>query len=201
MSDMLGRDALAEMAGPLKDFSEKLGGQNSEEWWAAFKMFLRKENPWPTKTLLDHINTFSAPVFSVRPAEILQEKKIGGKKVWLSGNMIQLLGKLGEQTIEASSAEINSWQLKEDSVDGPILRELGERAQIGLAHWLWLIEQQAGGEEGALLTNGRANIAYPREFPDWAVRCCRRSDDEWSLDAYPVTGPSRGYAGHRVFSD
>ena len=44
--NMLG-GALAEVAGPLKDFAEKLGGEGGEEWLAAFKRFLRKEETWP----------------------------------------------------------------------------------------------------------------------------------------------------------
>jgi len=44
--NMLG-SALAEVAGPLKDLAEKLGGEGGEQWFAAFKRFLRKEEPWP----------------------------------------------------------------------------------------------------------------------------------------------------------
>lgn len=47
MDSMLG-NALAEVAGPLKDFVEKLGGPEGEKWLAAFKRFLRKEEPWHT---------------------------------------------------------------------------------------------------------------------------------------------------------
>jgi len=45
--NMLGESALAEVAGPLKDFFEKLGGKEGHQWLTAFKLFLRKENPWP----------------------------------------------------------------------------------------------------------------------------------------------------------
>lgn len=45
--NMLGGSGLAEVAGPLKDFAEKLGGEEGKEWLAAFKRFLRKEEPWP----------------------------------------------------------------------------------------------------------------------------------------------------------
>lgn len=48
-NDMLG-SALAEVAGPLKDFSEKLRGAEGPLWFAAFKKFLRKENCWPEGT-------------------------------------------------------------------------------------------------------------------------------------------------------
>lgn len=44
--DMLDTSALAEVAGPLKDFAEKLGGDDGSMWLAGFKRFLRKENPW-----------------------------------------------------------------------------------------------------------------------------------------------------------
>ena len=46
MSNMLG-DALVELAGPLKDFLEKLAGPEGRRWLEAFKRFLRKEEPWP----------------------------------------------------------------------------------------------------------------------------------------------------------
>lgn len=42
---MLG-GALAEVAGPLKDFTEKLGGEEGERWLSEFKCFLRKEKTW-----------------------------------------------------------------------------------------------------------------------------------------------------------
>jgi hypothetical protein len=45
--NVLGGSALTEMAGPLKDFAEKLGGEEGSQWLAAFKRFLRKEEPWP----------------------------------------------------------------------------------------------------------------------------------------------------------
>ncbi len=43
---MLGNRALADVAGPLKDFAEKLGGPNGDIWLVAFKRFLRKEKTW-----------------------------------------------------------------------------------------------------------------------------------------------------------
>lgn len=46
-NNMLGDSVLAEVAGPLKDFAEKLGGEQGSQWLAAFKRFLRKEEPWP----------------------------------------------------------------------------------------------------------------------------------------------------------
>ncbi|MDO8577455.1 MAG: hypothetical protein Q7R55_01130 [Candidatus Wildermuthbacteria bacterium] len=47
---MLGNRALAEVAGPLKDFAERLEGSRGIQWLGAFKRFLRKEEPWPKFT-------------------------------------------------------------------------------------------------------------------------------------------------------
>ncbi|MEK7638028.1 MAG: hypothetical protein AAB375_01200 [Patescibacteria group bacterium] len=44
---MLDASALAETAGPFKAFFEKLAGPEGPQWFAAFKRFLRKEDPWP----------------------------------------------------------------------------------------------------------------------------------------------------------
>lgn len=44
---MLGKISVKDLHGPLTDFMDKLQGQDDEEWFAGFKRFLRKENPWP----------------------------------------------------------------------------------------------------------------------------------------------------------
>lgn len=49
--DVLGSSALADIAGPLKDFAEKLGGSEGPMWFSGFKRFLRKENPWVLKLI------------------------------------------------------------------------------------------------------------------------------------------------------
>lgn len=45
-NNMLG-NALAQVAGPMKDFFTKLAGSDGMMWLYAFNRFLRKENPWP----------------------------------------------------------------------------------------------------------------------------------------------------------
>lgn len=47
MTAMLDTSALAETAGPFKTFFERLAGPDGSQWFAAFKRFLRKEDPWP----------------------------------------------------------------------------------------------------------------------------------------------------------
>ncbi|MEK7452327.1 MAG: hypothetical protein AAB664_03225, partial [Patescibacteria group bacterium] len=46
MSDNMLGNALALVAGPMKDFFTKLAGSDGMMWLAAFNRFLRKENPW-----------------------------------------------------------------------------------------------------------------------------------------------------------
>ncbi len=47
MSDNMLGNALALVAGPMKDFFTKLAGTDGMMWLHAFNRFLRKENPWP----------------------------------------------------------------------------------------------------------------------------------------------------------
>ncbi|MDP3725195.1 MAG: hypothetical protein Q8R20_01855 [Nanoarchaeota archaeon] len=49
MSENMLGNALEATSGPFKDFFEKLGGEEGEEWFSAFKRFLRKENPWESE--------------------------------------------------------------------------------------------------------------------------------------------------------
>ncbi|MEK7498614.1 MAG: hypothetical protein AAB611_02005 [Patescibacteria group bacterium] len=64
MKNMLGMNALAEVAGPLKDFAEKLGGSDGNNWLDAFKRFLRKENPWEGSIIsIDRTKPFDPVAF------------------------------------------------------------------------------------------------------------------------------------------
>ena len=80
MSDMLG-NALAEVAGPMKDFWTKLAGSDCTMWLTAFKRFLRKENPWTSK-------------FSVR---------------WTVTLGIHKTPKAYEQALESAGFKIGDW--------------------------------------------------------------------------------------------
>lgn len=50
---MLGVLPLSEIRGPRDAFEEKLAGSEGSMWLEAFKRFLRKENPWPVRRLID----------------------------------------------------------------------------------------------------------------------------------------------------
>jgi hypothetical protein len=94
-------------------------------------------------------------------------------------------------------------RLLKGSVDGPIIAELGgeQEAETTLAEMFALMEKQANGESGALLTNGYANIFYIRDVNgrlrtvrcDWIV-------DGWGVGAYSVEDPRGWGGGRQVFS-
>jgi len=118
--DVLGNSALAAVAGPLKTFWEKLGGKEGRVWLAAFKRFLRKENPWDIST----------------DPKIIREKLISA----LNQRAIQIPA-LPRPTLEQFQAK-SSW-IKEIECDnsptGPVTLKLINVLQDG--------EEQLSGQE------------------------------------------------------
>ena len=93
--------------------------------------------------------------------------------------------------------------LEKASLDAPIMAELGDRAEIQLAHFFGLLKVQSKGEEGALLVNGYANIAYIRGTDGnfWAVRAYWRSGcGDWDVRADSVVDPGGWSGGRQVLS-
>jgi hypothetical protein len=94
-------------------------------------------------------------------------------------------------------------KLNKGSVDGPILAELGgqEKAETTLSELFAMMERQANGESGELLTNGYANIFYVRDI-DGTLRAVRVGwyGGGWFVGAYSVGRPLGWRAGRCVFS-
>ena len=92
-------------------------------------------------------------------------------------------------------------KLLKSSVDGPILVEVGDRAEVLLSQIFTLIEQQKNGESSVLLDNGYANIFYVRDaslalravLVDW-------DGDGWSVGAGSVDDPHAWSGDDQVFS-
>lgn len=95
------------------------------------------------------------------------------------------------------------YELRKASKDNLIIAELGgeAKAETTLAEMFTLMERQAKGEVGTLLTDGRVNIFYIKD-----VRGLLRAvnvgwdGDGWGVDAYSCDYPSEWFAGHRVIS-
>lgn len=106
-----------------------------------------------------------------------------------------------EENISAGEVAVHT--LLKDSLDEPILKELGDRAETTLANLWELLTKQGHGRKGTLLTNDNWNIFYIRDTNGklWAVSAiwdARYGD--WSVCACSVGSPSRWLAGRRVFS-
>ncbi len=106
-----------------------------------------------------------------------------------------------EENVPAGELKLHT--LRKASVDGPIIKELGEAHETYLADLWTMLEKQPNGEKGNLLTNGYANIFYVRDKNGalWAVFAHWHSDDGgWSLFANSVTNPNEWNAGNQVAS-
>ncbi len=94
-------------------------------------------------------------------------------------------------------------RLRKSSADGPIIVELGgeAKAEITLTEIYGLMAKQPNGEDGALLTNGHANIFYAKD-QNGVLRTVGVSwyDDGWDVDASLVEDPFTWLAGRQVFS-
>src|SRR3989344_8520458 len=94
-------------------------------------------------------------------------------------------------------------KLRQSSVDGPIIIELGgeAKAETALSEMFSLMEKQKNGEDGVLLNNGYANIFYIKDnagvlrtvYVFWY-------DDGWDVNANSIEYPSTWHSGRRVFS-
>lgn len=207
MENMLG-GALAAVAGPLKDFAEKLAGSEGSSWLEAFKRFLRKEEPWPAL-----VSSATRLLGYVTSAQVGGAKKFYAKKnfvvntdpnakvriVWLGDNFKRHF--LGKREVGIEGAVLKVHKLETVSLDAPIRAELGDRAEITLTHIWELLKGQPNGEKGVLLTNSYANIFYVRDAKGilWAVRM-DWDGGGWRVDDRSVGCPGGWDAGGQVFS-
>lgn len=125
-----------------------------------------------------------------------------GIKFYLSHNFkTHFFGKI-EENVESVTIAIH--RLEKSSRDPEIMTELGpEKRVIKLAHFYEMFKAQANGQEGRLLVDGCANIAYIEDEDGtlWAVGVLWNSfRREWRVDADSVEDPSEWGAGRRVFS-
>lgn len=103
---------------------------------------------------------------------------------------------INEQTLRYS-------KLRESSVDGPIIAELGgaEKSETTLSEMFSLMEKQGKGEDGVLLNNGYANIFCIKDSAGVlrTVSVCW-SGGGWRVNASSVEDPRRWSDGDQVFS-
>jgi len=119
---------------------------------------------------------------------------------WTDNNFDQLFLNKVEKNVLPASIAVH--QLKRSSTDKLIMAELGAAAEIQLAYLFELIKAQSQGQEGVLLVNGYANIAYIRGTDGnlWAVDAGWGAAGGWGVSANSFVDPGGGGAGLRVLS-
>ena len=128
-------------------------------------------------------------------------KKAKVKISYLGDNFKEwFLGKIEDPF---SGSTVYGRKLEKNSVDGPILAELGgnEAAETTLTEVYAAMEAQPNGEDGNLLNNGWANIFYIKDV-NGALRAVHVDwvDGGWDVLANSVEDPAEWNADDRVFS-
>lgn len=99
--------------------------------------------------------------------------------------------------------ELRYGNLTKNSVDGPIIEDLGgeAKAESTLTELYDLLKKQANGEEGDLLTNGSVNIFYIRDTNGVLCAVVVRWDGVgWYVGADSVESLNVWAVGRRVLS-
>lgn len=159
--------------------------------------------------LLDWLGIVNIPAttekFVAREKFVVDTSKKAKVKISYLGDNLTEWFLSGDGKIESPISErsLRYGKLMENSVDAPIIAELGgeQKAEMTLAEMFALMEKQPNGERGTLLTNGWANIFYIRDVKGVlrAVNGCWYGDG-WLVLAYSVLFPRRWCGGRLVFS-
>lgn len=216
----LGKVALAlinvpvEMFGTLLDLVKKLAGEKGEETWKNLKHFLRGEFEIKLPALIRWLDTTTTSATT--------ERFVAKDKFTKDSKEVKFYGFFGsfEEDFLAGKGKIETplreqklryGELVKPATDLPkeedgiaIIPELGGevKAEASLKELHGLLKKQGNGEkEGALLTDGRANIFYIRNISgvlravtaDWG-------GGGWFINASSVEDPDDWLAGNRVFS-
>ena len=128
-------------------------------------------------------------------------KKAKVKIAYLGDNFEEWF--LGKEEAPFAGSTINGRKLEKNSIDDPILAELGgnEAAETTLTEMYAAMAAQPNGESGSLLNDGRANIFYIEDINGTlcAVRVLWHSGG-WRVNAHLIGHPLEWDANDRVFA-
>ena len=152
----------------------------------------------PVATLLAPVTTIT-----VTPQKEFDAQAFFEGKGWYLGPNFRKIFLGRKEKTNGEPVEIKINVLNQYSLDPPIIEELGgkEKAAIALAEFATVMDLQPDLEDGALLTNGYANVSYilDDDGTPWAVGCSRR-DDRWRVGADSVGDPGGWGVGGRFLS-
>ena len=201
--------------GTLVDLMEKLVlGEHVADWWLELKLFLRKEPTWVTKgtqavkNLLQSIGEVAFPgaVYFVASKQFVKDTSQNAK-VKISGFGSNFTNRfLTKVEANVAPSRLGYGKLLRKAKDAIIIAFLGgeKKSETSLAEIFHLVSLQPDGpisQEGALLTNGCANIFYVYDIDE--VLCTVDVywlGGGWRFDAYPTAGGYEWLGGRRVFS-
>lgn len=157
---------------------------------------LKPLNPPLLETIGTHLVPATTSPFVAKEKFTL--KKDGGICSYLHPDFSSWL--LGKTEDAKGETTLRFARLTKDSLDKPILAELGDTAETTLSDIFALMEKQSKGENGVLLTNGWANIFYVRDAKVLRAVHVRWDVVGWRVYAPSVGRPLRWLAGYRLFS-
>ena len=186
---------VSELRGPLGELLDQFSSaENGRERFEEFKLWQKS-----VSSLLQPGATVEvAAVKRFVARERLAATNIG----WTGENLKRLFLDKVEENVPAGRITISF--LVQPSLDFEIQAALGRaRRVIHLAHLFQLLEKQAKGQAGPLLTSGMANVAYcfGGDGNVWAVHASWDSFVRyWYVEAYSVGSPIEWDAGFQVLS-
>lgn len=161
------------------------------------------------ETLLDFAGTVTVPATTSKLVAkekfmISTERNAPVKISYLGDNFTAwFLNNDGKIEDPITEQTLRYHKLRQSSVDGPIITELGgeEKSETTLSEMFSLMEKQKHGEDGVLLNNGYANIFYIKD-QNGVLRAVLVSWDGggWFVSAVSVEDPGRWRDGRQVFS-
>jgi len=221
MNTMLSKALREFTTGPLNQLIVNLGGQDGDQWEQQLKQFLRKEPCWtngqvtqvaepkPTPSILELVSTIVVNATTgklvAKDRFVINTKRNAPVKISYLGDNLKAWFLNGDSKTEDPISEqtLRYHKLRQSSVDGPIITELGgeAKAETTLSEMFSLMEKQKHGEDGVLLNNGWANIFYIKDDAGVlrAVGVYWRGGG-WRVGADSVEDPRGWGGGHRVFS-
>ena len=151
------------------------------------------------KVLLSYVKTIKLPPLekTFLDGNFQERANIG----LLGDNVKDFFSRQLEEDIPAIQLTIH--RLEKDSTNKLILDELGPKPEISFAHFIGLIQNQAKGQEGLLLVNKYANVAYIRDkkgnlWPVYAYWVAVHG--HWYVLAYPMKDKDEWSAGCHFLS-
>jgi len=226
MDTMLSKALREFTTGPLNQLIVNLGGQDGDQWEQQLKQFLRKEPCWTdgtqvteskvVKSFMESATFILEPTGTVKiPATtgklvakekfVINTKRNAPVKISYLGDNFKawFLNGDGKTEDPINEQTLRYHKLRQSSVDGPIITELGgeAKAETTLSEMFSLMEKQKHGEDGVLLNNGYANIFYIKDGAGM-LRTVHVgwSGGGWDVSAYSIGDPYGWYDGYQVFS-